>query len=514
MPTLTPRSALLLGALALFAGASPTHAASAAPRPPNIVVIYADDLGYGDVGCYGAKAVATPHMDRLARAGLRFTSAYTTAATCTPSRYSLLTGEYAFRQKGTGVLPGDAPLIISPERVTLPKILRSAGYRTGVVGKWHLGLGTGTTALDWNADIKPGPREVGFDYSFIMAATGDRVPCVYVENHKIVGADPKDPIKVSYANAFPGEPTGVSERDTLKMDWSHGHNNAVINGVGRIGFMLGGRQARWVDEDMADVFLNHSLDFLRREKDHPFFLYYATHDIHVPRMPHQRFVGKTKMGPRGDAIVEFDYAVGAILDELEKLGLTENTLVIVSSDNGPVIDDGYKDRAVELLGDHKPAGPLRGGKYSRFEGGTRVPFIVRWPARVKPGVSDALVSQVDLLASFAALAGQKLAPTDGPDSLNVLPALLGESPTGRDHVVEHANKLALRVGDWKYIEPAPGPAVQVNTNTQTANSLQPQLYNLATDIGETRNLATAEPQRTQELAARLAAVVKGSTARP
>ena len=511
-----PHLVPFLGALALLLFSLPVaDAASATPRQPNIIYIYADDLGYGDVGCYGAKAVNTPNVDRLACAGLRFTSGYATSATCTPSRFSLLTGEYAFRQKGTGVLPGDASLIIPTDRVTLPKVLRGAGYRTGAVGKWHLGLGAGTTELEWNADIKPGPREVGFDYSFIMAATGDRVPCVYVENHKIVGADPKDPIKVSYTKPFPGEPTGVTERDTLKMDWSHGHNNAVVNGVGRIGYMLGGRQARWVDEDMADVFLQHGLDFIRREKDHPFFLYFATHDIHVPRLPHPRFAGKTKMGPRGDAIVEFDYAVGALLDELERLGLTENTLVILSSDNGPVIDDGYKDRAVELLGDHKPAGPFRGGKYSRFEGGTRVPFIVRWPARVKPGVSDALVSQIDLLASFAALTGQKLAPGDGPDSLNVLPALLGESPTGRDHIVEHANRLALRVGVWKYIEPAPqGVAVQVNTHTETANLPQPQLYNLALDPGETRNLATAEPQRTTELAARLAAVREASAPRP
>jgi arylsulfatase A-like enzyme len=514
MPTLPRRRFFLLGTLACAAGlvAPPAHAATA--RLPNIVYIYGDDVGYGDVSCYGAKAVSTPNVDRLARAGIRFTGAYATSATCTPSRFSLLTGEYAFRQKGTGVLPGDAALIISTDRATLPKVLRAAGYRTGVVGKWHLGLGTGATELDWNADIKPGPLEIGFDYSFIMAATGDRVPCVYVENHKIVGTDPKDPIKVSYANAFPGEPTGVTERDTLRMDWSHGHNNSIVNGVGRIGYMLGGKQARWVDEDMVDVFCEHGLDFIRREKDHPFFLYYATHDIHVPRMPNKRFVGKTTMGPRGDAIVEFDFQVGAILDELEKLGLTENTLVILSSDNGPVIDDGYKDRAVELLGNHKPAGPFRGGKYSRFEGGTRVPFIVRWPARVKPGVSAAIVSQMDLLASFAALTGQKLAPTDGPDSVNILPALLGESPVGRDHVVEYANKLAIRVGDWKYIEPSPGVAVQVNTNTETANSPQPQLYNLALDPGEKQNLAAAEPARTAELAARLATIAKVSLPRP
>ncbi|MEO6245187.1 MAG: arylsulfatase [Opitutaceae bacterium] len=504
--------ALLLAACAFTFCADSLSAAAA--RQPNIIYIYADDIGYGDVSCYGAKAVSTPNVDRLARGGLRFTSGYATSGTCTPSRFSLLTGEYAFRQKGTGVLPGDAALIISPERATLPKVLRAGGYRTGVVGKWHLGLGANREKFDWNTDIKPGPLEIGFDYSFIMAATGDRVPCVYVENHKIVNADPKDPITVRYGQPFPGQPTGVTERDTLRMDWSHGHNNSIVNGVGRIGFMTGGKQALWVDEDMADVFLKHGLEFIRKEKDHPFFLYYATHDIHVPRLPHQRFVGKTTMGPRGDAIVEFDFQVGAILDELDRLGLTENTLVILSSDNGPVVDDGYKDRAVELLGDHKPAGPFRGGKYSRFEGGTRVPFIVRWPARVKPGVSDALVSQVDLMASFAALTGQTLAQADAPDSFNVLPALLGESRTGRDHIVEHATKLALRAGDWKYIEPAPGVALAVNTNTETANSLQPQLYNLALDPGEKRNLAAEQPQRVADLAARLTALQERGRSRP
>ncbi len=482
-------------------------------RLPNIVVILADDLGYGDVGCYGAKRVATPHVDRLAREGLRFTSGYSTSATCTPSRYSLMTGEYAWRRQGTGILPGDAALIIEPGRTTLPAVLQRAGYATGAVGKWHLGLGARGESIDWNRPIAPGPREVGFGYSFIMAATGDRVPCVFLQDQVVVGLDPADPLRVSYDAPFPGEPTGIDHRDTLKLDWSHGHNQAVVNGIGRIGYSTGGRAAQWRDEDMADTFARHAVDFIDRKKDGPFFLYFATHDIHVPRVPNPRFVGKTSMGPRGDAIVEFDWQVGQVLDALDRLGLARDTLVILSSDNGPVLDDGYKDGAVERVGEHRPAGPLRGGKGSRFEAGTRVPFIVRWPGRVQPGVSSALVSQVDFLASLAKLTGQKLANADAPDSFDVLAAMLGDASAGREYVVEHGGRLALRDGRWKYIEPAAGLAVSKNTNTETANASVPQLYDLEADPGETRNLADTEPGRVTTLAKKLESIRSHSSSR-
>jgi arylsulfatase A-like enzyme len=477
---------------------------------PNVVVIYGDDIGYGDFGCYGAKGVETPNVDRLAKEGLLFRSGYCSSATCTPSRYSLLTGEYAFRQKGTGILPGDAAMIIAPGRTTLPSIMKKGGYRTGVVGKWHLGLGAGKEELNWNGEIKPGPLEIGFDYSFIMAATGDRVPCVYVEDRKVVGLNPADPIKVSYEKPFEGEPTGVSARDTLKMDWSHGHNNAVVNGVGRIGFMTGGKDALWVDEDMADVFAKKAVSFIEREKDGPFFLYFATQDIHVPRIPHQRFVGKSTMGPRGDAIAQFDWCVGQVLETLDRLKLTENTLVIVTSDNGPVLDDGYKDQANERLGDHKPAGPLRGGKYSRYEGGTRVPFLVRWPARVKPGVSEAIVSQVDFPVTLGGLAGQTVGKDEAPDSLDVLPALVGESAAGRDHVIQHANRLSIRQGDWKFIPPGPiserlGPWKR---GTVEGPGL---LFDLSKDVGEQKDLAAEHPEKVKELGDRLAKVRDGRT---
>ncbi len=485
-----------------------------AQQRPNIVLIYADDIGYGDFSSYGATSVKTPNVDRVAQQGLRFTSGYASSATCTPSRYSMLTGEYAFRKQGTGVLPGDAALIIQPGRTTLPSLLQRAGYATAVVGKWHLGLGEGKDKLDWNAEIKPGPLEIGFDYSFIMAATGDRVPTVYVENRRVVSLDLRDPIKVHYDKPFAGEPTGISHRSALKMDWSHGHNNAVINGIGRIGFMTGGKSALWVDEDMADTFTRKAVSFIEQRKDKPFFLYFATHDIHVPRVPHPRFAGKTSMGPRGDALVEFDWCVGEILEALDRCKLTENTLVILTSDNGPVIDDGYQDEAVEKLGSHKPAGPLRGGKYSRFEAGTRVPFIVRWPARVKPGVSHAFVSQVDLTASLAALTRQQLRNNDAPDSFNVLPALLGQSKRGREHIVEHAGGLALRLDHWKYLEPLEGPKRSTNTNIELGNDPEPQLYDLSKDPGETQNLAAQYPEQVKIMEALLQKIRRDGRSRP
>jgi len=461
-------------------------AGSTAAERPNIVLIYADDIGYGDVGCYGATEVQTPNIDRLAHEGLRFTDAHSAAATCTPSRYAMLTGEYAWRQRGTGILPGDASLIIEPGRVTLASMLHGAGYTTGVVGKWHLGLGRGKP--DWNGELKPGPLEVGFDYCYIVPATGDRTPCVYVENHRVVGLEPADPIVVDYKNKVGNEPTGAERPDLLTMKLSHGHDFTIVNGISRIGYMTGGKASRWNDEEMADTLTEQAVKFIEQNRKQPFFLYFATHDIHVPRVPHPRFRGATTMGPRGDAIAEFDANVGTILKALDDLKLADNTLVILTSDNGPVLDDGYADDAIEKLGKHKPAGPLRGGKSTAFEGGTREPFVVRWPGHVPAGkTSDALVCQIDLLASLAALSGQKLPNQAGPDSVNVLPALLGESPQGRESLVEQGRAIAVRQGKWKLIEAGNGPKAAA------------QLYNLAEDLGETRNLAKQYPARVAEL---------------
>ena len=500
--------------LAVLAACPPAALAQSA-TPPHIVLIYADDLGYGDVSSYGATTIRTPNIDRIARGGRRFINGYAPAATCTPSRYALLTGQYAFRRPGTRVLPGDAALIIDPSRTTLPSMLKRAGYATGIVGKWHLGLGP-AGGPDWNGRIAPGPNEIGFDYSFIMAATGDRVPTVYVEDGRVVGLDPADPITVRYDAPVGDWPTGRSHPELLiKQRPSHGHDQTIVNGISRIGYMTGGKAALWVDEDMADTFAGKAVGFLERhaEKPSPIFLFFALHDPHVPRVPHPRFSGTSGMGPRGDAILQADWSVGRILDALDRLGIADDTLVVFTSDNGPVVDDGYQDRAVELLGAHRPAGALRGGKYSKFEGGTRVPFLVRWPGRVRHGVSGALVSQVDLLASFASLTGQEPGPGDGPDSVDVLDALVGGAQAGRDHIVEQAAGLALREGAWKYIDPSDGPAVQKNTNTELGNSMAPQLYDLAADPGETRNLAGVHPERVEAMAARLSEIRRASTTR-
>lgn len=465
---------------------------------PNVIIIYADDLGYGDVSCYGAKKVATPNIDRLAKKGVRFTNAHTTAATCTPSRYSLLTGEYAWRKPGTGVATGDAAALILPGRSTLPLVFQQAGYQTGVVGKWHLGLGP-QGGPDWNGEVKPSPLDIGFHESFIMAATGDRVPCVYVDNRRVVNLDPNDPIKVSFKEPIGNEPTGRANPELLKMKHSHGHDFTIINGIGRIGYMTGGKSARWKDEDMADIFTQKAVSFIENHAKQPFFLYFATQDIHVPRVPHERFAGKSGMGPRGDVILQLDWAVGKVLETLDRLGLSQNTMIVFSSDNGPVVDDGYQDQAVELLNGHTPAGPLRGGKYSAFDAGTRVPFIVSWPQKIKAGVSPALVSQIDLLASFASLTGQTFDATTAPDTRNYLPALLGKDKKGRDHVIEHAGTFSVIQGDWKYIAPSKGAKMSVETNTELGNDTKPQLYHLKTDLGEKNNLAETNPAKLKEL---------------
>jgi arylsulfatase A-like enzyme len=498
--SLSKRINFIPGALGLLSIAYPQMVNAQTHEKPNIIIILADDLGYGDVSCYGASRISTPNIDRLAKQGLRFTNAHCTSATSTPSRYSLLTGEYAWRKKGTGVLPGDASAIIQPGRTTLASIMKSAGYTTGVVGKWHLGLGP-EGGPDWNNNIMFGPMDLGFDYNFIIPATGDRVPCVFVENRRVVGLDPNDPITVNYNQKTGNWPTGKENPELLKMHPSHGHDMTIVNGISRIGYMTGGKAALWIDENISDVITVKAVKFIEDNKDKPFFLYFSTHDIHVPRVPNQRFTGKSGMGPRGDAILEFDWSVGEIMKTIENLKLSRKSIIIVTSDNGPVVDDGYKDQAVELLGDHKPAGPLRGGKYSAFDGGTRVVFVTVWKGKIKTGVSDALFSQIDLISSFASLTGQPLSSEAAPDSFDQLNTLLGKSKTGREWVVEHASngRLSIIKGEWKFIEPGPGVKLNVNTNTETGNNTFPQLYNLKSDIGEKNNVANENPAIVKEL---------------
>lgn len=461
-------------------------------RQPNIVIIEADDLGYGDLSCYGARRIQTPGMDRVANEGIRFTQGYCTAATSTPSRYSLLTGLYPWTNRDAKILPGNAALIIDTQRITLPKVMKQAGYVTGSVGKWHLGLGDG--AVDWNEKVYPGATEVGYDYSFIQAATNDRVPCIFIENGVGVNLDPSDPLTVSYKHNFPGEPTGKDNPELLRMHPSVGHGGSIVNGVPRIGFQKGGRSAQWKDEDMAELFLDRAVGFVKENKEKTFFLYYGLHQPHVPRVPNERFAGKSGMGPRGDVILEADWCVNEFLKTLDELGLAENTLVIFTSDNGPVLDDGYQDRAVELVGDHRIAGPYRGGKTSLYDGGTCIPFMLRWPAQVKPAVSDALVCQMDLLASLAALVGQTY--PDKTDSQNTLNVFLGKSVDGRKELVtEGMFNYAFRQGDWVMIPPYPDLYGDPEEAAFVGFGNGYQLYNVKEDVGQQVNLAEKEPRR-------------------
>ncbi len=464
---------------------------------PNIIFIYADDLGYGDIGAYGATAIKTPNMDRLANGGVKFTNGYATSSTCTPSRYGLLTGTYPWRNKNAKILAGTAPLLIGTSQITIAGMLQKSGYHTGIVGKWHLGLGNG--AADWNGHISPGPNEVGFDYSFILAATQDRVPTVYIKNGNVVGLNPADPIQVDYQKNFEGEPTAIDHPELLKMKWHHGHNNSIVNGISRIGFMKGGKAALWDDETMADVFLNEAQQYIQHHKSKPFFLYYALQQPHVPRTPSPRFIGATNLGPRGDVIAEADWCIGELLKTLEKGGLMENTLIVLSSDNGPVVNDGYYDDAVEKLGNHTPGGILRGGKYSLFEAGTRVPFITYWKGRIQPAVSNAMVCQVDLLSSLALLVKSNV---KGPDSQNLLNVFLGTSNKGRKELVlEATSRTAFRKGNWVLIPPYAGPAVNGEVNIEMGNSSTWQLYDLGTDMQQKNNLAKPRPQKLIEMIA-------------
>lgn len=464
-------------------------------QKPNIVVIYLDDLGYGDLSCYGATELQTPNIDALANGGIKFTNGYASSATCTPSRYALLTGMYPWKNKNARILAGDAPLLIDTKQQTMPKSLSETGYQTAIIGKWHLGLGNGF--VNWNENIKPGPNEVGFHESYILAATQDRVPTVYIENGNVVNLDKNDPIKVNYKKNFSGEPTAKTNPEMVNMKWHHGHNNSIVNGIPRIGFMKGGNSAKWSDVDMADHFLEKAKTYVKTHKEKPFFLYYAMQQPHVPRTPHARFVGKSGMGPRGDVILEADWCIGEFIKTLEQENLLENTMIVFSSDNGPVLNDGYYDNAVEKLGKHDPKGGLRGGKYSLFEAGTRVPFITYWKNHIKPGISDAIVCQMDLYSSLGQFINLK---NENLDSKNLLNALLGKSEKGRDHLIIEANsKTALRSGDWIMIPPYKGKPMNKKVNIETAITSKYQLFNIKKDIDQQNNLAEKNPKKLEEL---------------
>ena len=461
---------------------------------PNIIIIYADDLGYGDVSSYGLGTLDTPNIDKIANNGIRFTNGYASSATCSPSRYALLTGTYPWRNKKAKILTG-ANLIIDTLEMTIPKMLKTKGYETGIVGKWHLGLGD--SKINYNEKITPGPNEVGFDHSFIMADTQDRVPTVYIENGYVVNLDPNDPIEVNFGNNDYGLPSGKKNKELLSMMWHHGHNSAIVNGVPRIGYMKGGEKAKWSDIDMADKFLDEAKKYINKVKDKPFFLFYTLQQPHVPRTPHPRFEGSSGMGPRGDVIKEADWCIGELYDHLEENNLLENTIIIISSDNGPVLNDGYFDDAVEKLGDHTPAGELRGGKYSLFEAGTRVPFITYWKGKTKPQVSDEIVSQIDFLNSFSTIVGSEINSKDGVDLSDVFFKNIGNGRN--DLIIEAIKRTALRSGNWAMIPPYNGPEKNTNVNIELGNSKEYKLFNLKNDLSQKNNLAKSNPEKLQEM---------------
>jgi len=469
--------------------------AEKAPRP-NVVLIVADDLGLGDLSVYsGSEIIRTPRLDALADSGCRFDCAYATSATSTPSRFAMFTGMYPWRQ-GAKILPGDAPLIIDTTANTLPKMFQELGYATAAIGKWHLGMGYGK--LDWNQHIYPEANTVGFDFTNVIPATVDRVPCVYVENGDVQNLDPNDPIVINYDNPLPGEKNAHNAPELMEMKWDHGHQGTIINGIPRIGHMTGGKSALWDDSTMAEYFLGKAKSFVTENAGKPFFLYYGLHEPHVPRTAGAAFKGKTSLGPRGDVVVEADWCVGQILDHLDSLGLMDNTIVIFTSDNGAVLQDGYQDDAKELAEQYNydPDCGLRGGKYSLFDGGTHIPFIAYWKGHISPSVSKATFSQLDMYATLADILGYEM--PNGLDSEAHARAFLGKDlKKGREKMIlEAQGRLAYKEGDYVVI-PAYAGRNQNPTGIDFGLSKNVTLWNLAEDRSQEHDLA----DENQELAA-------------
>ena len=476
-----------LFSFAAFAAAGLTDAIKAGHRPQAVVIFYADDLGWGDTATYGQRLIPTPNLDALAAEGRLFTDAHSPTAVCTPSRYSLLTGDYAFRRPGTNILDGDAKLILPRSdgaKLTLPAMMKASGYRTAVIGKWHLGLGEGDAPIDWNRRVSPGPNECGFDYSFIMAATADRVPTVFLRNGEVVGLDRNDPIEIAYTRnerEWDGEVTARTNPELLKA-WGrpsdHQHDKTIVDGISRIGHMRGGRAALWHDQDISDTLIAEAEKFLAANEGERVFLYFCTSDIHVPRDPNARYRGKSGLGIRGDTVVEMDDALGAVRSSLARHGF-DDTLFVFTSDNGPYIADGYEDGARETWAGVNPSGPFRGGKYGPYEGGTRVPFIVAWPGEISRGVrSVALVSQTDLARTLAAIVGAAVPSGSMRDSLDLSRAIVKGDAVGRSELIEQPGwgAFGVRAGRWKLV-----------------NRKEPELYDLETDPGESVNLAPSRP---------------------
>lgn len=493
------KQAFISLALSFATCAVSTAANVSNPTKPNIVIILADDIGYGDFGCYGSKKIHTPNIDRLASEGMRFTDAYAGAATCTPTRFSLLTGKHAWRQPGTGILAGDSPLCIPEGTSSIAQLMKKAGYTTAAIGKWHLGMGReGKT--DYNSTIDAGPNTIGFDYSFLIPATGDRVPCVYVEDHKVVNFDPKDPIQIDFRKNTFNSPTAKTHPELIRP--SHRdpvqeiRRGTIVNGICRIGFMAGGRTALWQDDSIADTITNKAVHFIKDNKDKPFFLYFSTHDVHAPIAPNPRFLGTSGFGRRGDTIHQFDWCVGEITKTLKEVGVADNTLIIVTSDNGGC---GVYAGQEKIYG-QKINGPLKGYKVTPFEGGIREPFVARWPGVIPAGsVSEQIVGLVDCYATAADIVDVPLQDADAPDSISMLPVFKNPKQQVREQIITQSYVASnpdcskqIRVGDWKLLVPGK------RSKNQTLH-----LYNLKDDLGETNNLAEKNPAKVKELKARI-----------
>lgn len=493
---------------------------NSAETPPNVILIFADDLGYGDLGCYGATKVQTPNIDRLAAEGKRFTDAHSASAVCTPSRYALLTGEYPLRANGGkgiwGPAPITSPLLVDTEKVTIADVFKNNGYDTAAFGKWHLGFKTGIN--DWQEPLSPGPQALGFDYYYGMPVVNSAPPYVYVENDHIVGGDPADPLVYLGRNS-----KGVATPIT-KIPPEAAQRSANQ--------FKGAKEAHKLfnDYQVGTTFAKKSVEWIEQHKDKPFFLYFATTNIHHPFTPAKRFQGTSQCGLYGDYIHELDWIVGEILTCLEENGLSDNTMVIFNSDNGGMFNHGgqaaFKDG-------HRQNGDLLGFKFGVWEGGHRVPLIVRWPGKVKAGTtSNQLIGNVDMLATFAALTKQKLDKVQQADSVNMLNAIVGEPEKPiRDHLILAPHKgthLSVRKGKWMYIPrqasggftgrspgshtfagpPAASFVGSVNSDIENGkiktDAPPAQLYDLEADVNQTRNLYNEHPDVVKELSTLLA----------
>ena len=479
-------------------------------QKPNVILINADDLGYGDLSCYGATKVKTPNIDRLAKEGMRFTDAHSASAVCSPSRYGLMTGQYPIRKNFWGPTPLTQELTIDPKQPTLASTLKSAGYATTAIGKWHLGFGKGRT--DWNKPLKPGPLEVGFDYYFGMPTVNSGPPFVYVENHSVVDYDPEDPF--------------VMGKESATQKWPEKGGYRGIGGAKKA-------HLRYRDEYVGTTFAEKAVSWIKkhseRQKKQPFFMYLATTNIHHPFTPHPKFKGTSQCGLYGDFIHELDWIVGEVLKTLDELEIAGNTLVVFTSDNGGMLNvTGQK----AWKAGHRLNGGLLGFKFGAWEGGHRVPFIARWPGKIPAGTeSDALVSQIDLLPTFAALAGSKLPEDAVIDGVNQLPVFTNKAKTSqRELLVISPNSpkhLTIRKGDWVYVPDQDeggfqgkeignhllaGAAAQkltklVNSDVKDGEIREDappaQLYNLKDDPYQATNLHNERPEVVDELSALL-----------